>query len=101
MANQVGINEVIAGVLPDGKEKAVASLCSEGKTAMIGDGINDAPALTRADTGIAIGTGTDIAASASDAVLMNSRLTDVPGFDTAEPCHTQEHQGKSVLGVYL
>lgn len=80
VANQVGINEVIAGVLPDGKEKAVASLCSEGKTAMVGDGINDAPALTRADTGIAIGTGTDIAASASDAVLMNSRLTDVPAL---------------------
>ncbi len=80
VANRVGVNEVIAGVLPDGKEKAVASLCTEGKTAMVGDGINDAPALTRADTGIAIGAGTDIAASASGAVLMNSRLTDVPAL---------------------
>lgn len=80
VAKQVGITDVIAGVLPDGKEKEVAKLCREGRTAMVGDGINDAPALTRADTGIAIGAGTDIAASASDAVLMNSRLTDVPAL---------------------
>lgn len=80
VASQVGIDEVIAGVLPDDKEREVARLCGEGNTAMVGDGINDAPALTRADTGIAIGAGTDIAASASDAVLMNSRLTDVPAL---------------------
>ncbi len=80
VASQVGIDEVIAGVLPDGKAKAVASLSFEGKTAMVGDGINDAPALTGADTGIAIGAGADIAASAADAVLMNSRLSDVPAL---------------------
>ena len=80
VAKQVGITDVIAGVLPDGKEKEVARLCREGSCAMVGDGINDAPALARADTGIAIGAGADIAASAADAVLMNSRLTDVPAL---------------------
>lgn len=78
IAAQAGIDEVIAGVLPDGKESAVRRLMKEGKTAMVGDGINDAPALTRADTGIAIGAGTDVAIDAADIVLMKSRLTDVP-----------------------
>ncbi|MBQ8297726.1 MAG: heavy metal translocating P-type ATPase [Ruminococcus sp.] len=73
-----GVDEVIAGVLPDGKEKVIRSLKKQGKVTMVGDGINDAPALTRADTGIAIGAGTDIAIDAADVVLMKSRLTDVP-----------------------
>lgn len=75
---QVGVDEVIAGVLPDGKEAVIRSLKSKGKVAMIGDGINDAPALTRADIGIAIGAGTDIAIDAADVVLMKSKLRDVP-----------------------
>jgi len=75
-----GVDEVIAGVLPDGKEKVVKALCEKGKTAMVGDGINDAPALTRADTGIAIGAGTDVAIDAADVVLMNSTLSDVPAL---------------------
>ncbi len=72
-----GVDEVIAGVLPDGKETVIRRLMKKGKVAMVGDGINDAPALTRADTGIAIGAGTDIAIDAADIVLMKSRLTDV------------------------
>ena len=75
---QAGVDEVIAGVLPDGKESVIRSLKSQGKVAMVGDGINDAPALTRADTGIAIGAGTDVAIDAADIVLMKSRLSDVP-----------------------
>ncbi len=75
---QAGVDEVVAGVLPDGKEKVIASLKKQGKTAMVGDGINDAPALTRADIGIAIGAGTDVAIDAADIVLMKSRLSDVP-----------------------
>ena len=74
-----GVDEVIAGVLPDGKEKVVADLKKQGKVLMVGDGINDAPALTRADIGMAIGSGTDIAIDAADVVLMKSKLTDVPG----------------------
>lgn len=77
IGRQAGIDSVIAGVLPDGKEKAVRSLQRKGKVAMVGDGINDSPALTRADTGIAIGAGTDIAIDSADVVLMKSRLTDV------------------------
>ena len=75
---QAGVDEVIAGVLPDGKESVIRSLKAQGRVAMVGDGINDAPALTRADTGIAIGAGTDIAIDAADIVLMKSRLSDVP-----------------------
>ena len=75
---QAGVDEVIAGVLPDGKEEVIRRLKQSGHVAMVGDGINDAPALTRADIGIAIGAGTDIAIDAADVVLMNSRLTDVP-----------------------
>ena len=75
---QAGVDEVIAGVLPDGKESVIRKLREQGKVAMVGDGINDAPALTRADMGIAIGAGTDIAIDAADVVLMKSRLSDVP-----------------------
>lgn len=75
---QAGVTEVIAGVLPDGKESVIKSLKEKGRVAMVGDGINDAPALTRADIGIAIGAGTDIAIDAADVVLMKSRLSDVP-----------------------
>ncbi len=75
---QAGVDEVIAGVLPDGKESVIRKLSAGGRVAMVGDGINDAPALTRADTGIAIGAGTDVAIDAADVVLMKSRLTDVP-----------------------
>lgn len=78
IGKQVCVDEVIAGVLPDGKESAVRSLCEKGIAAMVGDGINDAPALTRADIGIAIGAGTDVALDAADVVLMNNSLSDVP-----------------------
>ena len=78
VGREAGVDEVIAGVLPDGKESAVRALKEQGRVAMVGDGINDAPALTRADTGIAIGAGTDIAIDAADVVLMKSRLSDVP-----------------------
>ena len=78
IGKQAGVDEVIAGVLPDGKESVIRALKEKGKTAMVGDGINDAPALTRADIGIAIGAGTDIAIDAADVVLMKSRLSDVP-----------------------
>ena len=78
IGTQAGVDEVIAGVLPDGKESVIRSLKEQGKVAMVGDGINDAPALTRADIGIAIGAGTDIAIDAADVVLMKSRLSDVP-----------------------
>ncbi len=78
IGKQAGVDEVIAGVLPDGKENVIRELKEKGKVAMVGDGINDAPALTRADIGIAIGAGTDIAIDAADVVLMKSRLSDVP-----------------------
>ena len=78
IGRQAGVDQVIAGVLPDGKESVIRSLKSRGKVAMVGDGINDAPALTRADIGIAIGAGTDVAIDAADVVLMKSRLSDVP-----------------------
>lgn len=79
IGTQAGVDEVIAGVLPDGKETVIRQLQKRGKVAMVGDGINDAPALTRADTGIAIGAGTDVAIDSADVVLMNSKLTDVSG----------------------
>ena len=78
IGKQAGVDHVIAGVLPDGKEAVIRKLAAQGKVAMVGDGINDAPALTRADIGIAIGVGTDVAIDAADIVLMKSRLTDVP-----------------------
>ena len=78
IGRQAGVDEVIAGVLPEGKENVIRGLKEKGKVAMVGDGINDAPALTRADIGIAIGAGTDIAIDAADVVLMKSRLSDVP-----------------------
>lgn len=78
IGQQAGVDEVIAGVLPEGKESVIRTLKQHGKVAMVGDGINDAPALTRADMGIAIGAGTDIAIDAADVVLMKSRLSDVP-----------------------
>lgn len=78
IGRQAGVDEVIAGVLPEGKESVIRALKKKGRTAMVGDGINDAPALTRADIGIAIGAGTDIAIDAADVVLMKSRLSDVP-----------------------
>ena len=78
IGKQAGVDEVIAGVLPDGKEAVIRKLKKQGRVAMVGDGINDAPALTRADMGIAIGAGTDIAIDAADVVLMKSRLSDVP-----------------------
>jgi Cu2+-exporting ATPase len=78
IGKQAGVDEVIAGVLPEGKERAIVELKKKGKVIMVGDGINDAPALTRADIGMAIGAGTDVAIDAADIVLMKSRLSDVP-----------------------
>ena len=78
IGRQAGVDEVIAGVLPDGKDSVIRRLKKKGRTAMVGDGINDAPALTSADMGIAIGAGADVAVDAADVVLMKSRLSDVP-----------------------
>ena len=78
IGREAGVDEVIAGVLPDGKEAVIRKLKENGKVAMVGDGINDAPALTQADIGIAIGAGTDLAMDAADVVLMKSKLSDVP-----------------------
>ena len=92
---------MIAGVLPDGKERAVRSIKAKGKVAMVGDGINDAPALTRADTGIAIGAGTDIAIDAADVVLMNSRLSGCACGYKTESRHLKEYTSEPVLGIYI
>ena len=78
IGDEAGVDEIVAGVLPDGKEAVIRRLQRKGKVAMVGDGINDAPALTRADVGIAIGTGADVAIDAADVVLMKSSLADVP-----------------------
>ena len=85
IGEQASVDEVIAGVLPEGKEQVIRKLKEKGKVAMVGDGINDAPALTRADMGIAIGAGTDIAIDAADVVLMKSRLSDVPAAIRLDP----------------
>ena len=77
IGRESGVDQVIAGVLPDGKQSAIRALQSRGKVLMVGDGINDAPALTQADMGVAIGAGTDVAIDAADVVVMKSRLTDV------------------------
>ena len=94
IGQQAGVDEVIAGVLPEGKEQVIRKLKEKGKVAMVGDGINDAPALTRADIGIAIGAGTDVAIDAADVVLMKSRLSDVPAairMSRATLCNIHEN----------
>ena len=92
IGKQAGVDHVIAGVLPEGKESVIRDLKEKGKVAMVGDGINDAPALTRADMGIAIGAGTDIAIDAADVVLMKSRFdVIVPAAIPFESCDTEEH----------
>ena len=91
---QAGVDKVIAGVLPDGKEAVIRQLQASGKVAMVGDGINDAPALTRADTGIAIGAGTDVAIDAADVVLMNSKLSDVPAAIRLSRCRHGSGPGR-------
>ena len=100
IGRQAGVDEVIAGVLPDGKESVIRSLKQQGKVAMVGDGINDAPALTRADVGIAIGAGADAAVDAADVVLMKSRLSDVPAaIRLSRATHRNIHE--NLLGIYL
>ncbi len=98
---QAGVDEVIAGVLPDGKESVIRKLKEQGKVAMVGDGINDAPALTRADMGIAIGAGTDVAIDAADVVLMKSRLSDVPAAIRLSRAALRNIHENSVLGICL
>ena len=98
---QAGVDEVIAGVLPDGKESVIRALKEKGKVAMVGDGINDAPALTRADIGIAIGAGTDVAIDAADVVLMKSQLSDVSGGYPPQQSCFKKYPRKSFLGIFL
>ena len=100
IGKQAGVDEVIAGVLPDGKESVIRSLKEQGKVAMVGDGINDAPALTRADIGIAIGAGTDIAIDAADIVLMKSRLSRCACSHPPQQSYPQKHPRKSFLGIF-
>ena len=101
IGKQAGVDEVVAGVLPDGKEAVISELKKKGRVAMVGDGINDAPALTRADIGIAIGAGTDIAIDAADIVLMKSRLCRCAGCNPSEPGNAPEHPREPVLGFHL
>ena len=93
-----GVDNVIAGVLPQGKERVIGDLSQKGNTLMVGDGINDAPALTKADIGVAIGAGTDIAIDAADIVLMKSNLKDVPA---AINLSKKVLQNKPFLGIYI
>ena len=99
IGRQAGVDQVIAGVLPDGKERVIRQLKEQGKVTMVGDGINDAPALTRADLGIAIGAGTDVAIDAADVVLMQSRLSDVPAAIPSRSRATLRNITKPVLGL--
>ncbi len=101
IGTQAGVDEVIAGVLPDGKEAVIRSLKEQGRVAMVGDGINDAPALTRADIGIAIGAGTDVAIDAADVVLMKSRLIRCARRHPAKPRYPAQYPRKPVLGIFL
>lgn len=101
IGKQIGVDNVISDVLPDGKENVIKELMSFGKVAMVGDGINDAPALTRANVGIAIGAGTDVAIDAADVVLMNSKLTDVSSAIEIKQKNTYKYTRKFVLGIYL
>lgn len=101
IGDQVGVDEMVAGVLPDGKEEVVRRLQQYGKVAMVGDGINDAPALTRADMGIAIGAGTDVAIDAADVVLMQSRLWRCACGNSLEQSNAAQYSRKSVLGIFL
>ena len=96
-----GVNEVIAGVLPDGKEKEIQRLKKYGKVIMVGDGINDAPALTSADIGIAIGAGTDVAIDAADVVIMKNCLSDVAAAIRLRPQDDKKYPREPVLGIHI
>ena len=98
---QAGVDEVIADVLPDGKDSVISRLKRDGRVAMVGDGINDAPALTRADIGIAIGAGTDIAIDAADVVLMKSRLSDVPAAIRLSRATLRNIHENLLLGIHF
>ena len=100
VGKQAGVDQVIAGVLPEGQEAEIRRLRRKGKVAMVGDGINDAPALTRANIGIAIGAGTDVAIDAADVVLMNSKLSDVPAAIRLSRA-SKNYSREFILGLYL